>query len=266
MMELYSHPVSPASQKVRLVLAEKNIDYELHPVDLPAKENLDPWYLELNPMGVLPTLVVEGTPLVESSIICEYLDEAYPKLSLRPRDPVQLAQMRVWLKHIDERLHYAAGALVWTLLMRPGMLEKPIEERDTLLARIPDPTRRDRHRRWVEDGIDSQDLPDAVVTYRKTLADMENALQSGAWLMGDQFTLADVAMLPYFQCLQQFGWQGFYQGEYANVADWFDRGQARPSYDLAICNTYSEQMNQNFSALGEPAWEKINKFIVAGGS
>ena len=70
-MELYSHPVSPASQKVRLVLAEKNIDYEIRPVDLPAKENLEPWYLKLNPMGVLPTLVVDGTPLVESSIICE---------------------------------------------------------------------------------------------------------------------------------------------------------------------------------------------------
>jgi glutathione S-transferase len=52
MIELYTHPMSPCSQKVRIVLAEKHIEWEGRFVDLPGKENLQPWYLELNPLGV----------------------------------------------------------------------------------------------------------------------------------------------------------------------------------------------------------------------
>jgi glutathione S-transferase len=78
MMELYTHPFSPASQKVRLVLAEKALAWERQDVDLPNKENLEPWYRELNSLGMLSTLVDNGVAINESSVICEYLEDAYP--------------------------------------------------------------------------------------------------------------------------------------------------------------------------------------------
>ena len=92
MIELYDHPVSPCAQKVRLVLAEKAISYEIRPVDLGAKQNLTPEYLQLNPAGLVPTLVVDGQPIPESTVICELLDELYPNPSLRPDEPLQQAQ------------------------------------------------------------------------------------------------------------------------------------------------------------------------------
>ena len=77
-LTLYTHPMSPCAQKVRIVLTEKNLPWEGVFVDLPAKANLEPEYLKLNPLGVVPTLVEDGRAVIESSIICEYLDDKLP--------------------------------------------------------------------------------------------------------------------------------------------------------------------------------------------
>ena len=80
MRALYHLPLSPYARKVRLVLAEKRL-----PVDLIVEK---PWerreeYLELNPAGTVPTLVEDnGAVIPDSSVICEYLDEAYPELPI----------------------------------------------------------------------------------------------------------------------------------------------------------------------------------------
>ena len=97
------------------------------------KENLQAWYLKLNPLGVVPTLVEDGQPVIESSIICEYLEDRYPVPSLRQGAPHQIAQMRLWLKHIDIKLHPSCGALQWPLIMRPTLLEKTSEEQQNLI-------------------------------------------------------------------------------------------------------------------------------------
>ncbi len=86
MLELYTHPMSPCAQKVRIVLAEKSLDWVAHHVELEDKANLKPAYLALNPLGVVPTLVHDGRPVIESSIICEFLDDSWPEPSLKPAD------------------------------------------------------------------------------------------------------------------------------------------------------------------------------------
>ena len=103
MLELYTHPMSPCAQKVRIVLAEKGLDWEKHHVDLQQKENLRTEYLKLNPLGVVPTLVHDGRPVIESTVMCEYVDEVWPgEPRLSPDDPVERAEMRAWLRFIDE--------------------------------------------------------------------------------------------------------------------------------------------------------------------
>uniref|UniRef100_UPI003566BA99 glutathione S-transferase family protein n=1 Tax=Pontibacterium sp. TaxID=2036026 RepID=UPI003566BA99 len=69
MITLYTHIMSPCAQKVRIVLAEKDLPWTAHPIDLPNKENLQSWYLALNPLGVVPTLVHNDQPVIESSVI-----------------------------------------------------------------------------------------------------------------------------------------------------------------------------------------------------
>ena len=159
MLELYTHPMSPCAQKVRIVLAEKNLEWTKKHVDLPNKENLQADYLKLNPLGVVPTLVDDGVPVIESSIICEYLEDAYPSApSLRPADSHQRARMRFWMKHVDSKLHPSCGALQWPMVMRPALLGKSPSEQEELLNKIPELPRRERQRRLLSMGLDAPDV------------------------------------------------------------------------------------------------------------
>lgn len=94
MITLYHAHHSTCSQKVRIVLAEKEQEFETVFLDLGKKDQLEPEYLKLNPNGVVPTFVDGPDVILESSVICEYLDERYPGTSLTPDDVVARARMR----------------------------------------------------------------------------------------------------------------------------------------------------------------------------
>src|SRR3954451_21800694 len=100
----YDYGNSVCCQKVRITLCEKGLDWDAIRVDLFASEQYDPKYLKLNPKGVVPTLVHDGVPVIESTLICEYLDETFPDPPLAPKDAAQRAQMRLWSKFVDEGL------------------------------------------------------------------------------------------------------------------------------------------------------------------
>ena len=74
MLDLYHNGASTCSQKVRMVLAEKALDYTSHVIDLIKGEQHDPGYVKLNPNHVVPTLVHDGAVIIESTLINEYLD------------------------------------------------------------------------------------------------------------------------------------------------------------------------------------------------
>src|SRR4026207_2005466 len=105
MMELWHEWNSVQSFKVRIVLAEKDLAWTARPVALLKFEHLRPEYLRLNPNGVVPTLVHDGEVVLESSVICQYLDEVFSEPALMPADPYARAQARTWLKVFDEIAH-----------------------------------------------------------------------------------------------------------------------------------------------------------------
>lgn len=78
MLELYHGYTSVCAQKVRLVLAEKGLEWNSH-VMLLNGDHLEPDYLKLNPNGVVPTLVHDGNVIVESNVIMHYLDDFFSK-------------------------------------------------------------------------------------------------------------------------------------------------------------------------------------------
>ena len=87
MIELYHFAFSTCSQKVRLVLAEKGLEFVSHEVNIiGGQEQHDPEYVKLNPKHVVPTLVHDGRVFVESSLIIKYLDDAFPDPPMRPAD------------------------------------------------------------------------------------------------------------------------------------------------------------------------------------
>lgn len=261
MLELYTHPMSPCAQKVRIVLAEKGIDWTKHHVELSQKENLRPEYLKLNPLGVVPTLVHEGKPVIESSIICEYLEDTFAGTSLKPYDSYAVAKMRYWMKHVDVKLHPSCGALQWPLVMRPGLMEKTEEERQALLDKIPEKPRRERQKRLVKFGLDAPDVVDSVIIYRKTILEMEEALKQHKWIVSDTFSLADVCLAPYFQTILQFGWTDMYE-DCPHVAAWFERCRQRDSYQQSVASDFPPEVSVELLAKGKPAWEIIKTHLA----
>ena len=97
-LELVSFKVCPFVQRSVIALNMKGIEYSLthiNPHDAPD------WFKAISPLGKVPVLLVDGTPLFESAVILEYLDEVYPP-SLHPADPLEKAQHRAWIEFCSE--------------------------------------------------------------------------------------------------------------------------------------------------------------------
>ncbi len=261
MLELYTHPMSPCAQKVRIVLAEKGLAWTKHHVNLQEKENLRPEYLQLNPLGVVPTLVHDGKPVIESSIICEYLEDTYPEIRLRPVDTHERSRMRYWMKHVDVKLHPSCGTLQWPMVMREALMEKDEKERNEILERIPEKPRRERQKRLVKYGLDAPDVGDAVRIYRKTVVDMEKALAKSTWVVGNEFSLADVCLAPYFQTLVQFDWTALYEKDCPRVTDWVARCRSRASYQEAVADDFADDLLDELQEKGGAAWHMIEAHL-----
>ncbi|MGD9600330.1 MAG: glutathione S-transferase family protein [Gammaproteobacteria bacterium] len=255
-LALYTHPMSPCAQKVRIVLSEKSLTWEARHVDLAGKANLSADYLKLNPLGVVPTLVDDGHPIIESSIICEYLEDRFPTPPLRPASPVAVAAMRLWMKHVDNKLHPSCGALQWPLVMADKLRLLPAVEQDRLLDQVPEKPRRERQRRLLRMGYDAPDVADGVQVYEQTIADLELLLATQPWIAGDAFSLADASVAPYFQTLHQFGWEAWYESR-PNVADWYRRVRARRSYQEGVAADFSAEKLADLRERGRDAWQKI---------
>jgi glutathione S-transferase len=83
MLELYHSINSVCAQKARIALAEKGLAYKEHLMTL-GGDQFDPAYMKLNPNAVVPTLIHDEQPIIESSVILYYLDEAFPEKPLMP--------------------------------------------------------------------------------------------------------------------------------------------------------------------------------------
>jgi glutathione S-transferase len=101
MLTLYDAARCPYCARVRIVLAEKDIEYETVEIDLADRPA---WLYEKNPAGKVPVLEEDGWALPESAVIDEYLEERFPEPSLLPADPGERALARLLVHHFDDAL------------------------------------------------------------------------------------------------------------------------------------------------------------------
>lgn len=255
-MELYHNNMSVCAQKVRVVLAEKGIKPLEHHLDLRAGESHTPEYVKLNPKGVVPTLIDNGEPIVESSIICEYLDEVAPTPPLRPADPVRRAKMREWTMVPDTGLHKACATVTFTIAFRH-------QEQSRQLAALP-PEERKRRMERNRLGLDAPGAADELRFYHKVIANMARQLDRTPWLAGDDFSLADVAVLPYVVRLEHLALSWTWSGERAAVGDWLRRCKARKGF-AGIANYVSPKYLELMERTGIEAKPKVEAILARAG-
>ena len=195
-MTLYDHPDCPYGIKVRIVLAEKDMDCEIVTVDMQSGQHRQPEFLKLNPFGRVPVLVDEGCVIYDSTIINEYLDDEYPEPALRPADSDERARMRLLEDYADTAFTLPAMALQSELSKAPTARDE---------ARV-------------------KAARDVVV---KALEMLNRQLEGKEYLAGEEFSLADVAFAPMALQLERLGVH--VDSTLKNVKAWVQRLAARPS-------------------------------------
>jgi glutathione S-transferase len=230
MLTLYHGLASTCSKKVRMCLAEKGLEWESRLVNLQKFEQHDPEYLRLNPNGVVPTLVHDGRPVAESTVIIEYIDDTFPAPSLKPADSYARATMRLWEKWSDDVGYSAVYVPTWDRLSRPAAEKLSDAELDRITARVPTAERRARWRQVARGGFSTGEMDAAYEKMTRTFARMEGDLAAGPWLAGDMFTLADIAMAPFVERMMDLRGDLVPREAYPAVYAWFDRLRERPSF------------------------------------
>jgi glutathione S-transferase len=230
MLELHHNNMSVCSQKVRLVLRAKGLTPTEHHLNLRKGDQFAPDYLKLNPGGVVPTLVHDGRAVIESTLINEYLDEAFPEPPARPANLVERAVMRRFASIPDQGLHAACGTISSAIAFRHQYLALDKEALEANIAATPDPARRERKRQTIELGMDAPFAGDAIRLYDGVLARIEARLAEGRdWLAGDAWSLADAGLTPYVVRLDHLQLSGMWDRR-PKLAAWYERIKALPSF------------------------------------
>lgn len=203
---LVSHALCPYVQRAAIVLAEKGAAFERRDIDL---SNKPAWFLALSPLGKTPVLRVGETPVFESAVICEYLEDTLPP-RLHPSDPLERAVHRGWVEFGSALLQEIAG-----------------------FYNAPDPESLQARR----DGL------------CRRFGQLEQVLQArpagdGPYFAGARFTIVDTAFAPVFRYLDafdridDFGWCA----QAPCVQAWRAALAQRPSVRQAVAADYPQRL------------------------
>lgn len=232
-LELYNFPPSTCSLKVRICLYEKGLDWEDRRLDSRNNDHLTPEYLKLNPNGVVPTLVHDGTPVIDSSVILEYLDEVFPDVSLTPDNALDRAAMRSWLRYFEEKPTPAVRYPSFQMVLIRGFQKLSADDFDATAKRRPLKT--DFYERMGQDGFSEAEMQKAFDDIQQTVDRMEEALSEHGkpWIMGDLYSLADICVAPSIDRMDDLGYASMWEDKHPHVTAWLARIKARPAVQKA---------------------------------
>jgi glutathione S-transferase len=255
MLELYHSGLTTCSKQVRHCLREKGLAYQSRYVELWRYENLSPDYLKLNPNGVVPTLVHDGVPIINSFCINEYIDDAFPRPALRPADARERARMRYWAWTADE-VHHAIARLSHAHMMQAKIRDLSAADQKFMLAHTPVPDKRERWRVLIERGYSAEQLHEALENVLFVFGQMERELgQRGPWLAGPTFSLGDISMAAIVHRTSELYPDKLGQGAFPHLNEWWERLLVRPAakyvYSDGLEETPSRPSKQSIAGITE---------------
>ena len=193
MMVLYSGTTCPFSQRCRFVLFEKGMDFEIRDIDLYNKpEDI----AVMNPYGQVPILVERDLVLYESNIINEYIDERFPHPQLMPAEPIMRARTRLFLYNFEKELFVHVSTL---------------ESRSITDEKVRDVAR---------------------ANIRDRLAQLAPLLVKNKFMLGEEFSMLDVAVAPLLWRLGHYGIE--LPKSAAPIQKYAERLFSRPAYIEAL--------------------------------
>ena len=234
-LKLYHAEPIANSLKSLIPLHEKGLEFESIYVDLHKFEQHSDWFVAINPEGQVPVLDHDGTIITHTTVINEYLEDAFPdSIPLRPRDPVGAARMRYWNKFVDEHVMNYVSMWGWHRMI--GVIARGIEGDDfeKLMERIPLPQQREKWR-TARSGFSQADLDNATRKIEYAVDKVETQLAQTKWLAGDAYTLADGNFFSHCgMMLQRMFPEIGTEARCPRLLEWAERMRERPGVAAAL--------------------------------
>ena len=264
MINLYHNNLSTCSQKVRLALEFKYVEWNSCHIDLMMGENRKPGFLSINPKGLVPVLDHDGNIITESSRINEYIDTNFDGIRLKPENLSDYKAMRFWVDYVDEVVHTSIGALTLSTVLRTVQLQRPREVVLEELNALPDGKIKDLKVDLFELGVESPYFKYTLRELTEFTKHLVNRLADRDWIAGDNVSLADISVIPYVLRIEHLGLESFFGGdEYVNspVHSWVNRMKELPAYSMAIDKYITGEDIERISILSRPYKARIEELL-----
>jgi glutathione S-transferase len=233
---------SSCSQKLRIFLNLKGIPWQSHPIDLPGNENFRPWFLGINPRGLVPVLVHDGTVHIESNDIIQHLEQKFPTPKLIPAGHDN--EVAALLQHEDD-LHLDLRTLSFRFVFAPPGPPKPAaalksysESGSGTVQGRPDRDKQIQIEFWqraAKEGFSDERARASAQKFRAEFDALDQRLARQPYLMGEDLSVLDIAWFIYAYRLSLAGYP--FARLHPYVSAWEAKLRARPEFAKEISGT-----------------------------
>ena len=232
-LHVFHFVFSSCSQKLRIFLSLKGVDWKSHEIDLMTNANLNEYFLGINPRGLLPVIVHDGDVHIESNDILTYLESVYPEPRLIP--PGSEEKVAELLKHEDD-LHLDLRALSFRFVFNPPHDPKSPEELEVYASTGSGTVNGQKDgrvgveidfwKRYSDEGITDEVAQSAAAKFRKVFSELDESLTDQEYLLADGLSVLDIAWFIYCNRLSLAGYP--IARLHPNLGAWYARLEAMP--------------------------------------
>ncbi|MBU3002958.1 glutathione S-transferase family protein [Paraglaciecola arctica] len=229
-LHLFHASLSNCAMRVRITLEEKKLPWVSHHFDLPKKEHITPEYFGINPNGVVPTLVHDGVVIIESDDIIDYIDETFSEPSLKPTSTKELDKMYWWMKSAVDIHVKGIKTFIYFHKMQ-GKMKQSDEQKAAYEKLQKNKELLSFHKKSSGEGFSAVDAKVAETILDGFFAKADAILENNQWMIGNQFSLADITWLPLHFTLSGAGYDF---SKFPAVDAWAKRLQQRESFKKGV--------------------------------
>lgn len=235
-VHLFHFSGSSCSQKLRIFLRLKGIEWHSHHINLARRQHTTPYYMGINPRGLVPTLVHNGQVCIESNDILLYLEQQFPEPALMPAEEVEAAKTML---RAEDDLHLDLRALTMRFVLPTFLTKRPEKELAKYEALgsgtvegMVDPDRQRELTFWRDmlrnGGITNAQTRTAYDRFSAALGQFDLRLETHRFLLGESVSIVDIAWYIYTRRLLDAGF--LLEQAYPYVGRWFAQLNSNPNF------------------------------------
>lgn len=244
-MQLYHHPYSLESQRVRLALEEKEIDYTSYHVNPLTGKNMGSFFFHMNPSAKLPVFQNGSHVLFKAIDIIQYIDRVVERVAVsEARDASITPQVLEWMEKID-----CWDPKMFTLSHIPSKYRDYVSKfvRRVIIARMTEsPDLATEYHAKLREAYETDEklkdpriIEESEEVLSRLLDDVELQLHETTYIAGEEFTMADCMFIPLLVRLMMLGLEDKYINSRPKIAEYYKLVKKRPSYKFVIGRFFS---------------------------